>query len=55
MQRKEPQRIKLANTSFKHSEVAKKVIDLTSHLVPVDLNDAFVREQLIALDAAHAR
>ena len=55
MQRKEPQRIKLVDTSERHSEVAKKVIDLTSHLVPVDLNDAFVREQLIALDADHAR
>lgn len=55
MQRQDSQRIKLVDTSEKHSEVAKRVIDLTSHLVPVDLSDAFVGEQLSALDAAHAR
>ena len=46
-------RIKLVDTSLVHSETAKKVIELTSHLVPVDINSSLVQEELIKLDSAH--
>lgn len=48
-----PERIKLVDTSLVHSETAKKVIELTSNLVSVDLNSSLVKDELSKLDIAH--